>query len=260
MTPCPAHSEWPRLLDGVVEERRAQHLRAHATGCPPCARRLARAAALLDALARPAVEPDPARVARLMAHLDAANPPRPVLVPRLAIAAAAMALAVVAWVGLRPDPGTFTPRGSSAGWPSKVHAELRVLSDVAHPVAADAGLSSSTAITVWYRNVETSRDLFVLAYLLDGVGEAHWVAPAWPEARQGAPVASRLPRAEGVALFEESFVPESPAPGRGQLVAVICPEPRSTGVVEAAPPPRRGDAEALFPGCVVWRQPIVVLP
>jgi hypothetical protein len=255
MSECPSHELWPQLAAGDLPEREAQQLRAHVGGCSACSERLTASQGLLAALAQPAAQPDERRVQALMRAADA--PPRRLAAP-LALAAglAAAAALVPLWVVSVQRGEGFTARGGGeASWRQRVRAEIRPLGAAARPVGAGASLAARAPLTVWYRNLETRLDLQLLAFVVDGAGEVHWLSPAWA-AGAPAPAPGHLPRAEGDALMPDAFVADGAAPGSGTLVTVISSAPLSLQPIELAPPDVRRDPVVLFPGAVVWSVPV----
>ncbi|MBL8957297.1 MAG: hypothetical protein JNK82_41370, partial [Myxococcaceae bacterium] len=248
MTECPDIELWPQLAAGEVAERDAAGLRIHAHECAACGTRLAQSQALIAALARPALAADPRRVHALMRAVDAAPRRR---LPVWAPVAVAAGLAAVAVPFLAGDRGELTSRGgNSLTWRQRAAAELRPLASPSKPVAAGAALSARAPLAVWYRNIEPSAALQLLAFVVDGEGEVHWVAPAWTGG--AAPQAIALPRSEGAALMPESFVAEGAAPGDGLLVTVVSDSALALERLEQAAPAARRDPASLFPGALVW--------
>jgi hypothetical protein len=249
---CPDVDLWPRLLDGDLPEREAHALRAHAAGCTRCTAELESSERLLSALSRPAAAA-PQKVRALMQAIEQAAPPRrPALTLGLAAAAA---VAVIAAVGaLRPfsNDGAFTPRGATLGWRQKVRAEVRPLEHAAQPLKPGAALRGDAPLAVWYRNLEEDKPLYLLAWLVDGAGEVHWIVPTWPQGGD-APSSARLPRADVAALMPEAFVADEPQGGAGMLITVVSQRPLSAQAVEDTRPDNRSRAETLFPDALVWR-------
>jgi len=251
MTACPDIELWPQLAAGDVAEREAAGLREHASGCAACGARLAESQALIAALSRPALAADPRRVQALMRAVDASPPRRlPLWVP---LAAAAVVAAVIVPFALRDRRELQARGGDALTWRQRAAAELRPLASPSKPVAPGMPLSARAPLAIWYRNIEPSAALQLLAYVVDGAGEVHWVAPAWP-AGQAPPAAAALPRSERAALMPESFVAEGAAPGDGLLVTIISDSPLSLERVEAAA--ARRDPAALFPEALVWTAPV----
>jgi hypothetical protein len=256
VTECPSLELWPQLAAGDLPEREAAALRVHADGCSACAGLLTDSRGLLAALARPAAAPEAARVQALMRAVEAPAPSRLGFLVPIAVAAGLIAIAVP--LATRPS-GELTPRGAELTWRQRAHAELRPLAAAAKPVSPGTLLPARAPLSVWYRNLETAAPLKLLAFVVDGAGEVHWVAPAWPEG-QPTPAPAVLPRAEGAALMPESFVAEGAAAGDALLVTVVSDATLSVDTVEHAPPAQRRDPASLFPGALVWSAAVHLTP
>ncbi|MBX7117181.1 MAG: hypothetical protein K1X64_22885 [Myxococcaceae bacterium] len=259
MKPCPSSETWPRLLEGDLPEREAQTVREHVQTCTVCAAQLEETRALLGALAKPLAEPDAQRVRKVMKRVrETERQPQwsRRWVPLAVAATAALASVAVWW---RPGaPGTFTARGGNTQWRQRVSVEVRSALNAGQKWAARASLMAETPLVVWYRNIEKTRPLYLAAFLVDGAGEVHWVAPAWP-ADEPPPLLAELPVSDSDALMPWSFIPANPAAGDGELVTWVVDEALNVEAVEQAEAARRVGTQVSLPG-VVWRQPVRIEP
>ena len=258
MKPCPPSDVWPRLLEGDLPEREAQPIRENAKECTVCAAQLEETRALMGALAKPVAESDGQRVRQVMERVRASErqPHWSRRWVRLAVTAAALASVALWWRPRAPD--TFTARGGAVEWQQRVGVDVRSALNAGQKWAPPAVLAANTPLVVWYRNIEKTRPLYLAAFLVDGAGEVHWVAPAWA-ADEPAPALGELPMSDSDALMPWSFIPANPASGEGELVTWVVDEALNVEAVEQAEAARRVGTQVSLPG-VVWRQPVRIEP
>ncbi len=252
---CPSPERWEAVLLGEATEAERAQLFAHAQTCPACAPH----AALFEALrsATPASSAAITRRALASARQGAATRQVDVRWHRWGLAVAVAAAALVTLVVL--PPSTVTARGGGpSDWKKHVDAQLRPARAPTEAVAAHERVSSDVSWVVWYRNSETNRPLFVLAYLVDARGELHWIVPHY--ARAGVePAPALLPVTHGARLLDSAVQPEDLAPGPAQLFTVVSPTPGAVLTFEK----ERALAEnplGLLPDAVVWHVGVELSP
>lgn len=246
-TPCPSQDALLRLVDGELTENEAARLRAHAAGCPPCARALRAQERLVARLAAPLPELATAgAVAEVMRRLDAgaaAPPPRrprPLGPPAWASGVAALAAAAVLVVALPPAAQRtdgFTARGGAAPWTSQVGVELWALRDQPRRLAPGDGLAPGVPVVASVRNAGPAA-AWLLAYALDARGEVHWLYPGYLDPATD-PEALRLDGRQAQRTLPEAVVLEGVPAGALRLVTVLSPGPRRVSEIERAAPAER---------------------
>ncbi len=252
---CLTDDEWTSFFsnEGEVDE---EALRGHAETCTRCRQALEQRNLVSSVVAAPV----PFDEARFLSGLEArASVRRPPAAAMAALAAAALLVIGLGWQW-RTLEGEFEARGGPAGqWHTRVSAELRRVD--APTVALTDGqlLAANSKLSVWYRNLEFSRPLFVLAYLVDARGELHWVTPGYRTVGVE-PQPAMLLASNRETLWPESIELEDPAPGAGMVVVIISEAPGSVLQLEAAPRGLRADPTEQFPGAVIWRRRVVISP
>jgi hypothetical protein len=94
-----------------------------------------------------------------------------------------------------------------------------------------AELHASDGITVRYWN-PSDEPAFLAVFALDTAAAVHWIYPAYLRAADN-PQSIRLQHSIEGKIMGEAVEPESPAPGRLRVVALLTPEPLSVHDVEA---------------------------
>ncbi len=252
---CLTDDQWTSFFsnEGAVDE---ETLRGHAETCSRCRQALEQRNLVSSVVAAPVAFDEARFLSGLEARASVRRPP--------AAAMAALAAAALVIIGLgrqwRSSGTEFEARGSNAGhWHTRVSAELRRVDAPTSALTEGQVLAANSTLSVWYRNLEFSRPLFVLAYLVDASGELHWVTPAY-RAVGVEPQPSILRASNREALWPESVELEGPATGAGVLVVIITEAPGSVLQLEAAPRGLRADPTEQFPGAVIWRRRVVVSP
>jgi hypothetical protein len=240
---CPERAEWLDLLDGEATENRASVLRAHAAGCPACARELELQRRLIADLAAP-VDVAPGAVEAIMRQLPHARPVRP-RSRRWALAGGALILAAVAGIVLVPrlarDPGTFTPRGADkVPWTQKVGAELFVLGESLVKLEAGAQVAPGVALVASYHNVDRV-PAYLMVFARDSQGELHWIYPGFADAKSDPPSVRLLPLQTRQVLPDSVALDDLPA-GTLELISLITREPLRISQFESLPPGERNPA------------------
>jgi hypothetical protein len=249
MSGCPGKAEWLSLLDGEATENRATFLRAHAAGCPACARELALQRQLLADLAAP-VPVAPGAVDAIMARLPDAQPVRP-RKHAFALAGGALALAAAAGILVVPrfrhDPGTFSARGGDKiPWAQKVGAEVFILGEALVKLEAGTQVSSGVALVASYHNVDRA-PAYLMVFGRDVRGELHWVYPGFEDAKKDPESVRLLPLQARQVLPDSVAFDELPA-GELELMCLITREPLRVSQIESLPPTLRNpfDLRARF--------------
>ncbi|MFZ5439671.1 MAG: hypothetical protein ACOZQL_06665, partial [Myxococcota bacterium] len=222
-------------------------------GCATCRRERA----LADARAE---GPSSAEPSGLVDRVMLATGPRSAsrVVGPLAVAAAVTLVAGGGWLLATRDAG-LTPRGGAdvRDWRQRVAAELRPVDAVQRAVEAQASLPVSTRWALWYRNAETQRPLYLLAYVVDARGDVHWLTPAY-EVAAHEPPPTTLRSAQAEQLLEE-VVQFDASPGPATLVTAISLAPASVLELDAAPPDVLRHLEQRLPDAVVWRREVTLI-
>ncbi|OJY26149.1 MAG: hypothetical protein BGO98_36885 [Myxococcales bacterium 68-20] len=262
---CPRHDVLIALGDGELPESQARSVRAHAGGCTRCQSELAE----LDAIADDLRAPMPGALGRrsaedfadeVLAKLDARRTePRESRIPRwigLLAAAAVLPLAVTAAHHLAQAPratSEWTARGGSSA-PATMRTLVtfgRVSGTTFEPLADGARLEADALLAAEIGGTE-GPPRFLLAFLVDGAGERHWIYPSY---EPGAPPPSSiaLPVTVTPRVLGSMVRLDRPASGRARLVAIVLQRSESVDYIEQAP---RGELsseqlEAHYPGALV---------
>lgn len=250
---CPTATSWVAFSAGQLPPAESSALRAHALCCPRCKGELAFASALSSQAAAATVDVD-----GLSARVMQATAKRPGVSRPAVLALAAVLVAMVSG-GLAREfwSSELTARGgASAHWQKRVAAELRPVTDVKAPVAVGQSVPAATRWALWYRNAETERPLYLLAYVVDAQGALHWLAPAYLVAGQEpSPIA--LPSAPAAQLLGE-VVQFDATLGPATLVTVVSTVPGSILAFESSPEVASARPEEFLPGAVVWRRSVTL--
>lgn len=245
---CPSADRWiaAQLLEVSVTERDA--LIRHGRQCSACRGELS----LLTALGDTTSGPTGHIVEAALMETDARHRRWPV--PFIAVASAVVLISVGWWV--RAD-GPVARGSGTHSWQQRVGAEIRPVLEAARPVVAGSTHLLSTSWTVWYRNAESGRPLYLLAYILDSRGDVHWIAPAYVTAGVE-PLPITIPVASGAQLLSESMTPEGLAAGQATLITVVSAAPASVVAIEHDPRFQQSP-ETTLTDAVVWRMAITVV-
>lgn len=252
---CLTEEQWTSFFSNEREVDE-EALRAHAEGCSSCRQTLEQQRLVFDVVAAPVAFDEARFLSRLEARASVRRPPATVVA---GLAAAALIVIGLGWQW-RSSAGEFEARGGAAGqWHTRVSAELRRVDAPTVALTEGQPLAANDKLSVWYRNLEFGRPLFVLAYLVDARGELHWVTPGYRTVGVE-PQPAMLLASNREALWPESIQLEDPAPGAGMVVVIISEAPGSVLQLEAAPRGLRADPSEQFPGAVIWRRRVVISP
>jgi len=224
----------------------------HAHGCEACAARLRSARAIRLAATAPVKINEAQLLARVEARLGRRRPP-------LGLLAVAAGLGLAVFGGFQMlGTGTVQARGEGeSDWRAHVTVEVRRLEAPNVSLANDEVLEAQVPLTLWYRNVETTAPLFMLAYLVDASGELHWLAPTYV-AEGVEPPPAMLRAARGEQLWTSSVVVDGPAPGPATLFVVVSRAPASVVQFEAGAKANRLHPERAFSDVLVWSHAVVI--
>ncbi len=252
---CPTRDTWLAFASRELNDSQSSEMRAHAGGCAECQSELVFA----DALNARGMESH-VDVARFTTNvMEATAPPTQTQARILRLAAAAVATLVVGGVvGYQFQGERVTARGSATHqWQERVVAELRPVESVVASVGQNKTFSPETQWALWYRNAETERPLYVLAYIVDAAGVLHWLMPAF-EVNGKEPLPIVLPAALAPQIMSEVVRFSEINSGAATLVTVVSTVPGSVLSFESAPKLAHEHPESLLPGSVVWRRSVVL--
>lgn len=244
---CPRHDILVALGDGELPESQARSVRAHASGCTRCKSELAELAAIADDLRAPVPGALGLRSAEdfadeVLAKLGAPRTgPRDRRLPRwvgVLAAAAVLPLAVTAAHRFAQAPratGEWTARGVPRA-PAAMRTLVtfgRVSGTTFEPLADGARLEADALLAAEIAGTE-GPPRYLLAFLIDGSGERHWIYPSY---EPGAPPPSSIALPVSVAprVLGSMVRLDRPAPGRARLVAVVLERSETVDYVEQAP-------------------------
>ncbi|WP_257455159.1 DUF4384 domain-containing protein [Archangium lipolyticum] len=250
-SPCPPSEQWDLLADRQLGEDEAQALREHARTCDRCGNALKDSEALIARIAAPfggtAGEASVAEVMRRVRMREAprARPPRPRWAQAglvLGALAASLLLVLVAPRMLAGDESAdWTPRG--AGSPSALSQRVGIrfhrATNPPTPLDAGARLPLTTPLVVAYRNIESARPVYLLAFAVDASGEVHWLYPGHLSETSDEPAPRLETTGPQERMMPEAVQLEAPAAGPLQLVSIVSPEPLRVSSVERLAPGQR---------------------
>ncbi len=252
---CPTGDTWLALASRELNDAQGAEMRAHAAGCTECERELAFA----DALNARGVDSQVNVTHFTKRVMEATVPPTQNQMRIIGLAAAALATLIGGGVvGYQFQGERVTARGSATHqWQERVVAELRPVESVVAAVVQKKTFSTETQWALWYRNAETERPLYVLAYIVDAAGVLHWLVPAF-EVNGKEPLPVVLPAALAPQLLSEVVRFSEISSGEATLVTVVSTVPGSVLSFESAPRLAHEHPESLLPGSVVWRRFVVL--
>lgn len=253
---CPKEDVLIALGDGELAESQARAVRAHVEGCSRCRAELAELATLSGdlraevpgALGGKSVE---AFADDVIAQLDRPRTElrRPARWSRwsrwsMALAACvALPLAALAVVKstkpVHPSDGDeFTARGTtSARSPNGTSRTLLrfgcIVDKSFQPIDEGAQLDADALLAAEVGNTEGA-PRFLLAFLIDALGERHWIYPAY-DPGIAPPSSVALPVTSGPRVLSSMVRLDRPAPGPARLVAIVLSKSESVEHVERAP-------------------------
>ena len=262
-TPHPNPSEWIELVDGQLPVVRAQALREHAHDCNACQAQLEGIEELVGRIRAPWLEaPSPDAVAKVMVRVRT-QPSRPTLGrarrARWASIAGGVGLAAALLFFARSpaprDEAGMQPRGGGAklARADRTRVSVQVGKRI---LSAGARVGANAAFSVTYWSVETATT-YLMVFLVDSEGEAHWIYPAYTRAEER-PVSTVLAPSAGERALPDTVTLESPAHGAAHLFTVLSSHPLEVASVEGLPRERRSlpSLRALWPAAAVTELPI----
>lgn len=246
---CPKDDVLIALGDGELAESQARTVRAHVEGCSRCRAELAALAKLTGdlraeipgALGGKTVE---AFADDVVAQLDRPRTEmrRPARWSRWSMvlaACVALPLAALAVVkSTKPPLDEFTARGTtsakSATGTSRTLLRFGCIVDKSfQPIDEGAQLDADALLAAEVGNTEGA-PRFLLAFLVDALGERHWIYPAY-DPGIAPPSSVALPVTSGPRVLSSMVRLDRPAPGPARLVAIVLSKSESVEHVERAP-------------------------
>lgn len=249
---CPKEDVLIALGDGELAESQARAVRAHVEGCSRCRAELAELATLSGdlraevpgALGGKSVE---AFADDVVAQLDRPRTETRRSAPgsrwsRWSIAlAACMALPLAALAvvkSTKPPLDEFTARGTtsarSVNGTSRTLLRFGCIVDKSfQPIDEGAQLDADALLAAEVGNTEGA-PRFLLAFLIDALGERHWIYPAY-DPGIAPPSSVALPVTSGPRVLSSMVRLDRPAPGPARLVAIVLSKSESVEHVERAP-------------------------
>jgi hypothetical protein len=243
---CPAAVEIAALVDGELAESRARDIRAHAVACAQCRASIAACEKVIEDLRTPMAgvlgEKSPEAFAdAVLAGLDRPRGDasrwagwRLALGPLLAAAVVVVAFGLV-WRRSAVQ-GEWTARGGRAHDEPVRNVLLRFgrVPGGAFDVLGDGARIGRHDVLAAEVGRTGHRQLFLLAFLVDALGERHWIYPAY-EVGAAPPSSEPLPLADSPRLLSTMTRLEDLAPGPARIVAIVLPASETVEYVEAAP-------------------------
>jgi hypothetical protein len=247
---CPKDDVLVLLSDGELAESQARTVRAHVEQCTRCRAELAELTTIAGdlradvpgALGGKSVE---AFADDIVAQLDRprAEPLRPSRWSRWSLmlaACVALPLAALAVIrSTRPPVDDFTARGatSTSSSASSTNRTLlrfgRVVDKSFEPIAEGAQLDADAVLAAEVGNTEGA-PRFLLAFMIDALGERHWIYPAY-DPGIAPPSSVAVPMTSAPRVLGSMVRLDHPAPGPARLVAIVLPRSESVEHVERAP-------------------------
>ncbi len=239
-TTCPNPDAWFRLLDGEATRNEESSLREHLADCSACQRALRAEEELLSDVRAPLAErPDSLMEDRVMAAVARSEVAPPRRRGWMGVGAVVLVASLVVAVGLRSrtDDEGLQARGGVPTDPLLRRVGVQVLSGEVE-VRDGAALITSAPLSIVYRNLETSRPVFVMAFVVDAVEDVHWIFPAFTDPKSD-PSALALATSSRAQRLPESTVLEAPALGAARVVVLTSYERRRVSEIEALSPADR---------------------
>lgn len=239
---CLRPADLLRLLDGEATRNEEARFSAHLGECAACRQATSSLERLVADIAAPLPQVTTAGSADrvLLAIQRDSTRLSPPVRRRLDrwVQAAGLAAAVAAMVlvfGRLPNQKElFRARGPApeSGIGRRVGVTLYAPLAGHTPLRNGAMLSTQSAFSVTYRNLDEQRPVYLLVFGVDSAGDIHWLYPAYTE-RGSDPEAIRLPFSAAETALPDSVVLDRPAPGELRLVSVLAPQPLRVSAIES---------------------------
>lgn len=234
---CPSDDSLLRAELGELEHHLTLELREHEALCPRCRALLHEQRRLiLDLAAPPAFsQSEPEFLAAVLGRCESADERASVGPKARSRAPLYAALVLAAGVGfwiLRPAALVehIAARGGIHSALAETRIEARLVRDGALLPLDGARLHAGDGITARYVK-RNARPEYLALFAIDASGAVHWIFPAYLDPATD-PRSILLSAQHAGRLLEDTVEPESPAPGRLRVVAVVSEEPHGVKEIE----------------------------